>query len=61
MHRSYDALKGSPLLLRLAPVVGIVAFAAWVLGPLMRYGRVLLFHVWLPFMDCYLCLVFAVI
>lgn len=42
--RSYDALKGSPLVPQLAPALGIVAFAVWVLGPLMRFGRIILFH-----------------
>lgn len=39
MTRSYNALCVSPILLRLAPAVGIIVFAVWGLGPVMRYGR----------------------
>ncbi|KAL0921759.1 hypothetical protein M5K25_008864 [Dendrobium thyrsiflorum] len=39
LTRSYDALLKSPLLLRLAPAVGIIIFAVWGLEPVMRYGR----------------------
>ncbi|KAL3504869.1 hypothetical protein ACH5RR_034710 [Cinchona calisaya] len=39
--RSYSALHGSPTVLQLVPAVGIIAFAAWGLGPLMRFGRIL--------------------
>lgn len=43
--RSYGALRGSPLLLKLIPAACIIAFAAWGVGPLMRFGRVLFLHV----------------
>lgn len=43
--RSYDALRGSPLLLKLIPAACIITFAAWGVGPLMRWGRVLFLHV----------------
>lgn len=39
-------MRGSPLVLQLIPAVGIIAFAAWCLGPLMRLGRILFFNVW---------------
>ncbi|KAJ7958919.1 mechanosensitive ion channel protein 2, chloroplastic-like [Quillaja saponaria] len=39
--RSYDALRGSPVVLQLITAVGIIAFAAWGLGPLLRAGRIL--------------------
>ncbi|XP_062099136.1 mechanosensitive ion channel protein 3, chloroplastic-like isoform X2 [Humulus lupulus] len=44
LTRSYVAVRGSPLVLQLIPAVGIIAFAAWGLGPLMRLGRVLFFN-----------------
>ncbi|KAL5559976.1 hypothetical protein UlMin_036187 [Ulmus minor] len=44
LTRSYDALRGSPLVLQLIPAVGVIAFASWGLGPLMRLGRVLFFN-----------------
>ncbi|EXC16646.1 Mechanosensitive ion channel protein 3 [Morus notabilis] len=34
LSRSYIALRGSPLVLKLISAVGIIAFAAWGLGPL---------------------------
>ncbi|KAJ7965815.1 Mechanosensitive ion channel protein chloroplastic-like [Quillaja saponaria] len=37
----YDALQGSPVVLQLITAVGIVAFAAWGLGSLLRLGRIL--------------------
>lgn len=43
LSRSYTALQGSPLVLKLIPAVGIIAFAAWGLGPLVRLGRVIFF------------------
>lgn len=59
--RSCDSLKGSPLVLQLAPAVGIIAFTAWVLGPLMRFGRIIFFHVCAslvgPFLNVVLVLV----
>lgn len=44
LTRSYDALGGNQLVLKLIPAVGIIAFAAWALGPLMRLGRVIFLH-----------------
>ncbi|XP_023537839.1 mechanosensitive ion channel protein 3, chloroplastic-like [Cucurbita pepo subsp. pepo] len=44
LTRSYDALRGSPLLLKLIPAACVIAFAAWGVGPLMRLGRVLFLH-----------------
>ncbi|KAL5777371.1 hypothetical protein ACOSP7_010297 [Xanthoceras sorbifolium] len=41
LKRSYDTLSGNPLAFRLIPAVGIIAFAAWGLAPLMRLGRVI--------------------
>ncbi|XP_038703691.1 mechanosensitive ion channel protein 3, chloroplastic-like isoform X2 [Tripterygium wilfordii] len=40
LSRSYGYLCKRPLVLRLIPAVGIIAFAAWGLGPLMRFGRI---------------------
>ncbi|KAF8411367.1 hypothetical protein HHK36_003916 [Tetracentron sinense] len=39
LTRSYNALHGSPLVLQLVPAFGIIAFAVWGLGPLMRQSR----------------------
>ena len=47
--RSYDALRGNPHVLKLIPAVGIIAFAAWGLGPLMRMGRIVFLHVFILF------------
>lgn len=44
LTRSYDALRGNPHVLKLIPAVGIIAFAAWGLGPLMRMGRIVFLH-----------------
>ncbi|XP_012068012.1 mechanosensitive ion channel protein 2, chloroplastic isoform X2 [Jatropha curcas] len=44
LSRSYDALRGSPVVLKLIPAVGIIAFAAWGLGPLMRLSRIFFLH-----------------
>lgn len=44
LTRSYDALRGSPLLLKLIPAACVIAFAAWGVGPLMRLGRILFLH-----------------
>ncbi|CAL8106453.1 unnamed protein product [Prunus armeniaca] len=41
LTRSYDALRGSPVLLKLIPAVAIIAFAVWGLGPLLRLGRII--------------------
>ncbi|KAK7845745.1 mechanosensitive ion channel protein 3 [Quercus suber] len=40
LTRSYDVLRGNPHIHKLIPAVGIIAFAAWGLGPLMRLGRI---------------------
>ncbi|KAE8701730.1 Mechanosensitive ion channel protein 2 [Hibiscus syriacus] len=42
--RAFGDLHASPVVPRLIPAVAIIAFAAWGLGPLMRLGRVMLFH-----------------
>lgn len=42
---SYDALSGSPIAVKLIPAVGVVAFAAWGLGPLIRLIRVIFLQV----------------
>ncbi|XP_027092604.1 mechanosensitive ion channel protein 2, chloroplastic-like isoform X1 [Coffea arabica] len=39
--RSHGTLHGSPPVLQLVPAIGIIALAAWGLGPLMRFGRIL--------------------
>ncbi|KAK4796983.1 hypothetical protein SAY86_029309 [Trapa natans] len=44
LKRSYDALSGSSLAIKLIPAVGVVAFAAWGLAPLIRLVRVIFFH-----------------
>ncbi|KAJ6808390.1 mechanosensitive ion channel protein 2, chloroplastic-like [Iris pallida] len=44
LTRSYEALSKIPLALQFAPAVGIIAFAVWGLGPLMRCSRNLVFH-----------------
>ncbi|XP_068480400.1 mechanosensitive ion channel protein 2, chloroplastic-like isoform X1 [Phaseolus vulgaris] len=41
LFRSYDALQGNPVLLRLIPALGIIAFAVCGLEPLLRISRVL--------------------
>lgn len=43
--RSYKSLNISPVFLQLVPAVGIIAFAAWGLGPLMHLSRVHLLNV----------------
>lgn len=43
--RSYDALRGSNLVLKLIPAIGIITFAAWGLGPLIWLGRTIFLHV----------------
>ncbi|KAL2529414.1 Mechanosensitive ion channel protein 3 [Forsythia ovata] len=42
--RSYNAFLGRPVVLQLIPALGIIAFAAWGIGPLMRLGRILFLH-----------------
>ncbi|XP_058069326.1 mechanosensitive ion channel protein 2, chloroplastic-like isoform X3 [Magnolia sinica] len=44
LTRSYKYLNGTPLVLQLVPAVGIIAFAVWGLGPLMRHSRNLFLH-----------------
>ncbi|GLT60608.1 hypothetical protein SLA2020_333660 [Shorea laevis] len=44
LTRTYSALCERPIVLRLIPAVGVIAFAAWGLGPLMRLFRVVFFH-----------------
>ncbi|KAL0557813.1 hypothetical protein IC582_006364 [Cucumis melo] len=44
LTRSCDALRSSPLLLKLIPAACVIAFAAWGIGPLMRLGRILFLH-----------------
>ncbi|CAI0474325.1 unnamed protein product [Linum tenue] len=39
LTRAYNNLQGSPLVLRIAPAVGIIVFALWGLAPLMRHSR----------------------
>lgn len=41
LTRSYEAFHGRSLVVQLIPAVGIIAFAAWGLGPLMRGFRIL--------------------
>ncbi|XP_027354030.1 mechanosensitive ion channel protein 3, chloroplastic-like isoform X2 [Abrus precatorius] len=41
LTRSYDALQGSPILIRLIPALGIIAFAVCGLEPLLRLSRIL--------------------
>ncbi|XP_030455196.1 mechanosensitive ion channel protein 3, chloroplastic-like [Syzygium oleosum] len=44
LKRSFDSLGGSPFVFKLVPAVGVIAFAAWGLGPLMRFVRVVFLH-----------------
>ncbi|PSS19600.1 Mechanosensitive ion channel protein [Actinidia chinensis var. chinensis] len=44
LTKSYNSLCGSPIVFQLVPAVGIIAFAAWGLGPLMRLSRIHLLH-----------------
>ncbi|XP_043709393.1 mechanosensitive ion channel protein 2, chloroplastic-like isoform X2 [Telopea speciosissima] len=44
LTRSFNALRGSPLVLQLVPAVGIIAFTIWGLGPLMCQSRNLFLH-----------------
>lgn len=43
--RSFDALSGSNLFLKLMPAVSVVAFAAWGLDPLIRLSRAIFLNV----------------
>ncbi|XP_044469638.1 mechanosensitive ion channel protein 2, chloroplastic-like [Mangifera indica] len=42
--KSYNVLQGSPLVLQLLPAIGVIVFAVWGLGPLVRHSRNILFH-----------------
>ncbi|XP_004299731.1 PREDICTED: mechanosensitive ion channel protein 2, chloroplastic-like [Fragaria vesca subsp. vesca] len=44
LTRSYNALRGSTVMLKLIQAVAIIAFAVWGLGPLMRTGRIIFFQ-----------------
>ncbi|KAL4285123.1 hypothetical protein GQ457_16G016710 [Hibiscus cannabinus] len=44
LTRAFGNLHANPVVPQLIPAVAIIAFAAWGLGPLMRLGRVILFH-----------------
>ncbi|XP_077234134.1 mechanosensitive ion channel protein 2, chloroplastic-like [Tasmannia lanceolata] len=44
LKRSYHALHGSPIVLQLVPAAGIIIFAVWGLGPLMRRSRNVFLH-----------------
>ncbi|KAL1536766.1 mechanosensitive ion channel protein 2, chloroplastic-like isoform X2 [Salvia divinorum] len=44
LARSFNRLQGNPLVIKLASAVGIIFFAVWGLGPLVRLSRNLLFH-----------------
>ncbi|GAV61619.1 MS_channel domain-containing protein [Cephalotus follicularis] len=44
LTRSFNVLQRNPLFIKLVPAVGIIIFAVWGLGPLMRRSRNLLFH-----------------
>ncbi|TXG60087.1 hypothetical protein EZV62_014660 [Acer yangbiense] len=42
--RSYNVLQNSPLIVKLVPAIGVIIFAVWGLGPLLRQSRNLLLH-----------------
>jgi MscS family membrane protein len=44
LTRSYSALQNRPLLLKLVPALGIIVFAVWGLGPLVRNIRNFIVH-----------------
>ncbi|KAK6277738.1 hypothetical protein POUND7_018061 [Theobroma cacao] len=44
LSRTFGTLHGGLIVPRLIPAVGIIAFAAWGLGPLIRLCRVIFFH-----------------
>ncbi|XP_057505188.1 mechanosensitive ion channel protein 2, chloroplastic-like isoform X1 [Actinidia eriantha] len=44
LTKSYNSLCGSHIVFQLVPAVGIIAFAVWGLGPLMRLSRIHLLH-----------------
>ncbi|KAK4393959.1 hypothetical protein Sango_1866700 [Sesamum angolense] len=39
LARSFNRLQGSPIVIKLASAVGILIFAVWGLGPLVRLSR----------------------
>ncbi|KAH6822500.1 MSCS-like 2 [Perilla frutescens var. hirtella] len=44
LARSINHLQGSPLVIKLASAIGIIIFAVWGLGPLVRLSRNILSH-----------------
>ncbi|PIN09746.1 hypothetical protein CDL12_17672 [Handroanthus impetiginosus] len=44
LARSFGQWQGSPLVIKLASAVGIVVFAVWGLGPLVRLSRNIILH-----------------
>uniref|UniRef100_A0A7N1A6E0 Uncharacterized protein n=1 Tax=Kalanchoe fedtschenkoi TaxID=63787 RepID=A0A7N1A6E0_KALFE len=44
LARSFDAVQGNPLALKLIPAVGIIAFSTWGLAPLLRLIRTVFFR-----------------
>uniref|UniRef100_A0A2P2MNF9 Uncharacterized protein n=2 Tax=Rhizophora mucronata TaxID=61149 RepID=A0A2P2MNF9_RHIMU len=44
LMRSYNVLQSNPLILKLAPAIGVVIFALWGLEPLMHKTRNMLLH-----------------
>lgn len=42
--RSYNVLQNNPIMAKLVPAIGIIIFALWGLGPLLRQSRNLLLH-----------------
>ncbi|XVF64892.1 hypothetical protein PTKIN_Ptkin09bG0203400 [Pterospermum kingtungense] len=44
LTRTLGTLYGNPTVPQLIPAVAVIAFAAWGLGPLLRLGRVIIFH-----------------
>ncbi|KAJ8773333.1 hypothetical protein K2173_028510 [Erythroxylum novogranatense] len=44
LTRTYNAVQGSPLLVKLIPALSIIAFSVWGLVPLIRLGRMVFLH-----------------
>ncbi|CAM8942966.1 unnamed protein product [Rhodiola kirilowii] len=44
LERSYSAIQGSPLALRLIPAVGVIVFSTWGLAPVLRLIRIVFFR-----------------
>ncbi|XP_047322969.1 mechanosensitive ion channel protein 2, chloroplastic-like isoform X2 [Impatiens glandulifera] len=40
LNRSFCALRKSPIMLQMAPAVGMIAFAVWGIGPVLRLSRI---------------------